>query len=130
NMGFMDAVKSVFRQYVGFSGRARRAEYWWFMLFYFLLMIGLVIIDTVIALAGIPVAVLSTLGSLGLFLPSLAVAVRRLHDIDRSGWWFLIGLIPLVGGIVLLIFACTRGTAGPNRFGEDPLDPGVAAHFE
>ena len=58
---------------------------------------------------------------LGLFLPTLAVQVRRLHDLDRSGWWILISLIPLVGAIILLVWACTKGTDGENRFGSDPL---------
>jgi uncharacterized membrane protein YhaH (DUF805 family) len=93
-------------------------------------MIVLVIFDTVIALAGVPLSVFTTLGSLGMFLPSLSVAVRRLHDTNRSGWLILLGLIPLVGGIILLVFACQRGTIGPNRFGDDPLSGGVAATFE
>ena len=65
--------------------------------------------------------ILSILWALGNFLPSLAVGVRRLHDTDRSGWWLLIAFIPLIGAIVLLVFFCTRGTPGPNRFGNDPL---------
>jgi uncharacterized membrane protein YhaH (DUF805 family) len=75
-------------------------------------------------------SLLSSLGSLALFLPTLAVAVRRLHDTDRTGWWILIGLIPLIGWIIYLVFMCQRGTEGPNRFGEDPLGPDVAATFE
>lgn len=59
--------------------------------------------------------------ALGLFLPALSVAVRRLHDLDRTGWWYLIILVPLIGLIVLLVFFVTRGTSGPNRFGPDPL---------
>ena len=62
-----------------------------------------------------------SLGSLALFLPALALAVRRLHDLDRSGWWLLVGFVPIVGTIVLLVWFCTRGTEGPNRFGPDPL---------
>jgi uncharacterized membrane protein YhaH (DUF805 family) len=75
-------------------------------------------------------SVLSGLASLALFLPSLAVAVRRLHDTDRTGWWVLIGLVPLIGWIIYLVFMCQRGTEGPNRFGADPLGPDVAAAFE
>lgn len=110
-MNFLEAIESGLRNYVQFEGRASRSEYWWFALF------------TVLA-AG-PVSILSEWASgvaaLLLFLPSLAVAVRRLHDTDRSGWWLLIGLVPLVGTIVLLVFYLTRGTDGPNRFGPDPL---------
>jgi uncharacterized membrane protein YhaH (DUF805 family) len=130
SMNFVDAVKTCFRKYVDFNGRARRSEYWWFILFYTLLMIALIILDTVIALAGLPLSVLTTLGSLAMFLPSLSAVVRRLHDTDRSGWMFLIGLIPLVGGIILLVFTCQRGTPGDNRFGPDPLGSDVAATFE
>jgi uncharacterized membrane protein YhaH (DUF805 family) len=71
------------------------------------------------AIFGTRIGLISTLISLGLLLPSLAVAVRRLHDIDRSGWWILIGLVPLGGLIILIVFACLRGTPGTNRFGSD-----------
>ena len=63
---------------------------------------------------------ISALVSLGLFLPGLAVAVRRLHDVDRSGWWLLLAFVPLIGIIVLIVWWCTEGTRGPNRFGPDP----------
>jgi uncharacterized membrane protein YhaH (DUF805 family) len=126
-MGFVGAIKTCFSKYVEFKGRARRPEYWWFILFYVLLLIGLSILDAIITLAGGP-GLLSTLASLGLFLPTLAAQVRRLHDTDRSGWWVLFGIIPLIGWIVLLIFLCQRGTDGPNRFGSD--DSGVAAEFD
>ena len=65
--------------------------------------------------------VIDALFGLATILPSLAVAVRRLHDLDRTGWWIFIGLIPLIGWIILIIWYCTRGTVGPNRFGPDPL---------
>lgn len=113
------------RKYVTFDGRARRKEYWWFALFAGLvttvLLIGdilLVGVDTVAVYGGGPML---ALGSLALALPSLAVTVRRLHDHDRSGWFILIALLPIVGAIVLFIWYVTRGTAGPNRFGPDPL---------
>ena len=64
--------------------------------------------------------IFSTIVSLGLFLPSLAVAMRRQHDTDRSGWWILIALVPLIGAIILIVMMCQRGTAGPNRFGPEP----------
>jgi uncharacterized membrane protein YhaH (DUF805 family) len=127
DMGFGGAIKTVFGKYVDFKGRARRPEYWWWILFYTLVLVGLTIVDTFIAIAGGP-ALLSTLASLGLFLPTLAAQVRRLHDTDRSGWMVLIGIIPIVGWIILLVFLCQRGTEGPNRFGSDDLS--VAAEFD
>ena len=117
-MGFTDAIVTCFQKYVVFSGRARRPEYWYFVLFGFILVLVLTIVDLIVF--GTSSGVFSTLGALALFLPSLAVAARRLHDIDRSAWWILIVLVPLIGGIVLLIWMCVRGTPGPNRFGAEP----------
>lgn len=115
-MGFVDAVKSVFGNYATFQGRACRSEYWFFYLFYTLVYIVAMIVDTV---TGVPI--LTIVSALALLVPSLAVGVRRLHDTDRSGWWLLIPLVPLIGGILLLIWTCSRGTTGDNRFGSDPL---------
>jgi len=109
------------------AARPNGAEYWWWILFYVLALVGLSILDAIIAMVGLP-ALLASLGTLALFLPTLAVQVRRLHDTDRSGWWVLIGLIPLVGWIIILIFLCQRGTEGPNRFGSDDL--AMAAEFD
>jgi uncharacterized membrane protein YhaH (DUF805 family) len=106
----------VLKKYVTFSGRARRTEYWMFLLFSVIASIVLSVVDGVIGTAP----VLGALYSLGVLLPSLAVSVRRLHDTDRSGWWLLLGLIPLVGPIALLVFFCFEGTREENRFGADP----------
>ncbi|MEW2472621.1 MULTISPECIES: DUF805 domain-containing protein [Micromonospora] len=120
-MSFPDAIRSAFSQYATFRGRARRSEYWWFSLF--LLLVGIVasVLDSALGVdfegSGGPV---SLLVNLAVLLPSLAVAVRRLHDIDRTGWWLLLALIPIVGWIVLLVFALQNGTPGPNRFGPSP----------
>jgi uncharacterized membrane protein YhaH (DUF805 family) len=129
-MGFGRAIATCFRKYVDFTGRARRAEYWYWHLFYWLLLIGLLILDVAIASTGGRIAVLTLLGILVLTLPTLAGTVRRLHDTDHSGWMILITFVPLVGGVVLLVFMCQRGTTGPNRFGPDPLGPDVAAAFD
>ncbi|WP_448168458.1 DUF805 domain-containing protein [Burkholderia ambifaria] len=123
-MNFTEAVRSVFNQYAKFEGRARRAEYW-----YFALLTGVVSIACqLLAAAGresgaIPLllAIVALVVSLALVLPSLAVTVRRLHDTGRSGWFLLIAFIPLIGGILLLVWMCSRGTNGPNRFGTDPI---------
>jgi uncharacterized membrane protein YhaH (DUF805 family) len=120
-MGFTEAISSGFRNYVNFSGRAARSEFWFWVLFSILVSIAAGIID--FGLFGIRdgVSPISSLTSLALFLPGLAVSVRRLHDTDRSGWWILLFLIPLIGAIVLLVWYCSRGTPGGNRFGPDPL---------
>ncbi len=121
-MSFTQAVRSVLTQYVGFGGRARRSEYWWYALFSVLVGIVAVILDNALGtdFESTGNGLISLLLNLALFLPSLAVAVRRLHDTDRSGWWLLIALIPLVGAIVLLVFFCQDSTPGQNRFGPSP----------
>jgi uncharacterized membrane protein YhaH (DUF805 family) len=120
-MGFTEAISSGFRNYVNFSGRAARSEFWFWVLFSILVSIAAGIIDFAVFGIRDGVSPISSLTSLALFLPGLAVSVRRLHDTDRSGWWVLLFLIPLIGAIVLLIWYCSRGTPGPNRFGPDPL---------
>ena len=120
-MGFGQAISSGFSNYVNFSGRACRSEYWYWILFIIIADIVAGIIDYAIG-----IQVVTGLFGLATLLPNLAVAIRRLHDLDRTGWWIFIGLIPLVGWIILIIWYCTRGTAGPNRFGPDPLG-GIAA---
>ena len=116
---FGQAVKSCFNQYCGFKGRASRAEFWWFALFGFVLgfVDGLLFTSTenaFFALLGF-----SGLFQLGVFLPSLAVTARRLHDTDKSGWWMLLYLT-IIGGIVVFIFTLLRGNEGSNKYGEDP----------
>jgi uncharacterized membrane protein YhaH (DUF805 family) len=126
-MNFTTAIATCFSKYATFSGRARRAEYWWFVLFTILADIVLKIADAAIfgqggrALHEGAPALLSGLFSLAVFLPSLAVGVRRLHDTGRSGWWLLIWFIPVIGWIVLIWWLASRGEAGPNRHGPDPL---------
>jgi uncharacterized membrane protein YhaH (DUF805 family) len=117
-MGFVEAIRSGFSNYVNFSGRAPRSEYWYWTLFVILVSIAANILDSIIFYSIY--SPLSTLSALALFLPGLAVSVRRLHDIDRTGWWLLIALTG-IGLIVLLVFDCIRGTIGQNRFGQDPL---------
>jgi uncharacterized membrane protein YhaH (DUF805 family) len=120
-MSFFEAISSGFSNYVNFSGRAQRSAYWWWTLFSILLYIVTSIIDVLIAGSG-GFSPLTLIAQLALFLPSLALAVRRLHDKDKSGWFFLLIFIPLVGAIILLIWFVQRGTVGPNRFGPDPLE--------
>jgi uncharacterized membrane protein YhaH (DUF805 family) len=113
---------AALKKYADFSGRARRKEYWLFTLINILILIGLAIIDVT---AGLEVGdeemgVLSGIYALAVLIPGIAVSVRRLHDTDRSGWWLLIGIVPLIGDIVLLIFFVLDGTPGDNRFGPNP----------
>jgi len=120
NMG--QAISSGFKRYVDFQGRSSRSEFWWWGLFVFLVNIFFIILDTANFKSEPGEAgMLSIVVYLAFLLPSLAVSIRRLHDIDRSGWWYLIALVPIVGAILLLVWDCTKGTEGSNRFGTDPL---------
>lgn len=129
------AVRTCLSKYATFSGRAPRSEFWWFILSVWV--IGLILgavdltlfgqsetitTDTSISMSReTQFAPFSSIFGLLVLLPSLSVAVRRLHDIARSGWWILLGLIPLIGTIILLVWYASKGTEGPNRFGDDPL---------
>jgi uncharacterized membrane protein YhaH (DUF805 family) len=122
-MGFKDAISSGFRNYIGFRGRAARSEYWYWVLFLVLLQIVAWLIDmTLFGFNTTGVNPIGVLVSLATLLPGIALSVRRLHDVDRLGWWVLLGLIPVIGWIVLIYWACLRGTVGANRFGPDPLE--------
>jgi len=118
-MNFQEAIQSGFRNYVTFSGRAPRSEFWYWVLFEVLVSIVASILDVAIFPLN-DISPLNAIASLLLFLPSLAVSIRRLHDIDRTGWWVLISLT-VIGIVLLIIWNCLRGTIGPNRFGPDPL---------
>ncbi|WKB35680.1 DUF805 domain-containing protein [Terrilactibacillus sp. S3-3] len=107
----------VLKNYVGFSGRATRTEFWMFTLFNAIAIIIVRLIDTFL-FNDFPV--LYILYMLAILLPSLAVDIRRLHDIGRTGWWILIGLIPIAGWIVLLIFTCTDSQDNSNVYGPNP----------
>ena len=118
-MNFGQAISSGFKNYVTFQGRSERSGFWYWTLFSFIVSV------VFSAFSGGDSSnffgILGTLASLALLLPSLAVAVRRLHDTDRSGWFLLLGLIPLVGFIILIVFYCQPSSAGSNRFGEGPI---------
>jgi uncharacterized membrane protein YhaH (DUF805 family) len=110
----MNEFMAVVKNYVGFSGRAGRKEYWMFYLIYILIFIALSIIGSMLPKISL---ILIVIFSLGMFLPTLAVTMRRLHDTDHSGWWILIGIIPFAG-LYLLYLLIIEGTQGANRFGE------------
>lgn len=122
NMDFVTAVKTGFAKFATFQGRAARSEFWFFTLFTWLVSVVLSLVDAVTG-----TGVLSLIFALAVLIPGIAVAVRRLHDTDRSGWWYLLLFVPIVGIIVLIIWFCSRGTSDANRFGSDPLAAEVAA---
>jgi uncharacterized membrane protein YhaH (DUF805 family) len=135
-MGFGQAVKTCFRKYADFHGRARRSEFWYWDLFVFLLIIaGFVakaVMNAVLGafLAKIVIAIVLLVAGLVLVVPSLAVHIRRLHDTNSSGWWYLLALIPYLGGLILIVWYCFKGTEGENRFGPDPLNPNTVEAFD
>ncbi|MBY5317058.1 DUF805 domain-containing protein [Rhizobium leguminosarum] len=139
-MGFTEAVRTVLKQkYATFSGRASRSEYWWFVLFYVLALFALIIPSFILAFAtsggGAPspvhyTVVIWMLFTLAIFLPLTSLQVRRFHDRNISGWWylplFIVSFIPygiLVTAPVTIVISMLPGTEGPNKFGADPLRP-------
>jgi len=112
----------VLKKYFVFSGRAQRAEYWYFILFNIIASIIIVIIDSIVGTFNpeTGVGILSVIYALAILIPSIAVAVRRLHDTGRTGWWLLIWLIPLVGFIVILVFMILDSEPSDNEYGANP----------
>lgn len=114
---------SAVRKYAVFDGRARRKEFWFYELFYFVFFIALAWIDRFTGTFDVrnSVGFLSGLFAIAMFLPSLGVTIRRLHDTDRTGWWLLMVFVPFIGLIWLLVLLVLEGTPGDNRFGRDPV---------
>ena len=117
-MTMIEAVKSVLSQYVGFSGRARRSEYWYFTLFNVIVGFVLGFLSNFVSIFSI----VASLYSLAVLLPAIAVCVRRLHDIGKSGWWYFIAFVPIVGSIILIIWFCKDSEPGDNQFGPNPKE--------
>jgi len=128
----MEWMLMPYRRYFEFGGRSRRKEYWMFALLFLIVYVIAMLLSVAVGgsmdgsggggiMAGL-VGLLLGVFLIGSFIPSLAVAIRRLHDTDRSGWWLLIGLVPIVGAFILLYFYVIEGTRGPNRFGPDPKE--------
>lgn len=128
-MTFLEAVKSAYRNYFRFSGRAVRSEYWWYFLFNIAVAAVIALVEggtsSVSGPGGVSASynagLFGSLWSLANLVPGLAVGVRRLHDTDRSGWWLLIAFVPLIGALLLIYWLASRGTPGGNRFGADPM---------
>ena len=115
---FKEAVeRAIMQNYCNFDGRASRSEYWWYVLFNTLLGFA---IGIVFVWSETMMDIVSGVAGLALLLPGLGLAVRRLHDIGKSGWWLLIGLIPLIGAIILLIWYCKESQMQPNEYGPVP----------
>ncbi|WP_432498546.1 DUF805 domain-containing protein [Kineococcus auxinigenes] len=134
-MSFSSALSSVLRQYATFSGRARRSEYWWFQLAIALAYLGVGVVGAVLAsvsgavggeavqsVAGTVFSLVLMAGYVVVLLPSLAVTVRRVHDTGRSGWWVLVGALPLLS-VVLFVFTLLDSAPGANRHGPSPKAP-------
>lgn len=118
-MTFQSAVSTCLSKYATFSGRAARSEFWWFVLFQFAVQLVAALIDITLwgSAGGEPVQMVA---SLALFLPTLAVAVRRLHDNGRKGWWIFLGLVPIIGILVLLYWYVQPSQSNANDFGPVP----------
>ena len=118
----MNWYLEVLKKYAWFDGRSGKKEYWYFSLFSFIIIVVLSVIDMMTGTFNVTVGLglLSGIYTLAVLIPSIAVSVRRLHDTDRSGWWFLINAIPLIGVIVFIIFTAQNGTPGDNQYGPNP----------
>ena len=123
-MGFYQSIKSVYTKYFFYSGRASRSEYWWFLLFTFLGSMFLAIVDTLLVLI-LPeffvFSILQNIFSLLNIIPLIMVSLRRLHDINRSGWWLIFTYIPIIGWIFWVFWFCKKGDLVNNTFGVNPL---------
>ena len=118
------------KRYAQFAGRARRKEYWSFFLLMLAVYVVAGMVDGILGMGGMIGGLygpLSLLAALFFVIPSFAVGIRRLHDTGRSGWWLLIGFIPLIGALVLIYFFILEGTRGPNQYGADPKEGEHAA---
>lgn len=117
----MNQYLSVLKKYFVLQGRARRSEYWMFVLVNLLISIALTAVDAVLIKSlRLPFGILSAIYTIGIICPSFCVGVRRLHDVGRSGWWLLIALIPLIGALVLLIFSVLDSQPADNKYGPNP----------
>lgn len=143
-ISFPDAVKMFFARYVDFQGRSRRSEYWWVYLFNFIVVMVLLVLAMVLGGFNPEAGTMGPLGyvfigllglyALAIIIPSIALLVRRLHDINQTGWivlgLFIAGMIPLIGllaTIAQIVIACIPGTAGPNKYGPDPKNPAAGS---
>ena len=118
----IDWAKRPLQKYADFTGRAPRPEYWWFVLAQIIVLIIAMFLDSILGtdFGGSGYGLIYLVVALGLLVPALAAGVRRLHDTNRSGWWLLLALIPIVGAIILIVFLASAGDAGDNQYGPPP----------
>lgn len=118
----MNWYLDVLKKYAVFSGRARRKEYWFFALFNVIATIILAFVDSALGTFNMEtgVGILGMIYALAVLLPAIGVAIRRLHDTGRSGWWLLLAFLPLIGAIVLIIFFVMDSSPGENEYGTNP----------
>ncbi len=122
-MNSFEYFKKCFRQYATFKGRARRAEYWYFVLYGWLVSLAATVVDMLTFGVGEDgMGLLGAIYSLVVFIPSLAVGVRRMHDTGRSGWVLLLGLIPVIGWVLVIVFSCQDSQPGSNKWGANPKE--------
>lgn len=124
-LSFGKAISNCFHKYATFKGRARRSEYWWFCLLNWIVLAAVYVaaayvMESGVSFGGAVAYLLLCIAYLALIIPSLAVLFRRLHDTGRSGWWWLIGFIPVIGEIVMIVFCCEDSAPNPNKYGESP----------
>jgi uncharacterized membrane protein YhaH (DUF805 family) len=120
-MSFAEAIREGLSKYATFDGRARRSEFWWFLLFFAAVASAASVLDVVLfGIDSHDPGVISGLTTIGMLIPSLAVNVRRLHDVDRSGWWLWLGVVPLLGTLLLTAWAVQDSHPANNRFGACP----------
>lgn len=119
-VSFSQAVRMAFDSYCRFQGRSSRSEYWWWVLFVAILSFCIGIVEGILGFSMTAVQATSGILSLVLLLPGLGLSVRRLHDIGKSGWWILLGLIPVVGAIILIIWFACNSEMTENRYGPVP----------
>lgn len=126
-MSIGEAYGFMWKNYANFSGRSRRAEYWWVVLVQTLISSGLSFLRMMAGDSALAVVIglVASVYGLATLIPMISLAVRRLHDIEKSGWWYLLNCVPCIGSIVLIIFFCQEGTVGSNRYGDDPKAPNV-----
>lgn len=113
----IEAYKRFFRNYTNFSGRSTRSDYWYVVLANIIIGIIIGVVDELLGLSESTITI-STIYTLATIIPGLALMIRRLHDINKSGWWYFISFIPLLGGIILLVFLCTKSVDENNKYGE------------
>lgn len=119
-VSFSQAVRMAFDSYCRFQGRSSRSEYWWWVLFIFILGSALSLLELLLGFSSTAAQATNGLLSLALLLPGLGLSVRRLHDINKSGWWILLGLIPVAGAIVLIIWFAQNSQMQDNQYGPVP----------